>query len=66
MSKKAKPEVNISDFQFKCHWNDAFEDSEFIKTFSTEILENYILKKRWYAGKSSTLKYIDVVDHCKL
>ena len=66
MSKKAKPEVNTSDFQFKCTWDNAFEDEEFIKTFSTEILENYILKKRWYAGKSSTLKYIDVVDHGKL
>ena len=66
MSKKAKPEVNTSDFQFKCKWDDAFEDPEFVKTFSTEILENYILKKRWYAGKSSTLKYIDVVAHCKL
>ena len=66
MSKKAKPVINTSDFQFKCTWATAFEDPEFIKTFSTEILENYILKKRWYAGKSSTLKYIDVVDHGKL
>ncbi|PTX41663.1 maltose alpha-D-glucosyltransferase/alpha-amylase [Christiangramia gaetbulicola] len=66
MTKKAKPEINTSDFQFKCTWEDAFEDQEFIKTFSTEILEDYILKKRWYAGKSSTLKYIDVVDHGKL
>ncbi|MCB7481542.1 maltokinase N-terminal cap-like domain-containing protein [Christiangramia sediminis] len=66
MSKKAKPNVNTSDFQFKNTWDTAFEDQEFIKTFSTEILEDYILKKRWYAGKSSTLKYIEVVDHCKL
>ncbi|MDX1542650.1 MAG: trehalose synthase [Christiangramia sp.] len=66
MSKKLPSNVNTSDFQFKCSWEEAFEDSEFIKTFSTEILEDYILKKRWYAGKSSTLKYIEVVDHCKI
>ncbi|MDR5591929.1 trehalose synthase [Christiangramia sp. SM2212] len=66
MSKKANTNVNTSDFQFKNTWETAFEDQEFIKTFSTEILEDYILKKRWYAGKSSTLKYIEVVDHCKL
>ena len=66
MSKKAKTDVNTSDFQFKCTWEDAFQDAEFVKTFSTEILEDYILKKRWYAGKSSTLKYIEVVDHCKM
>ncbi len=66
MTKKAQPEINTSDFQFKCTWENAFEDQEFIKTFSTEILEDYILKKRWYAGKSSTLKYIDIVDYGKL
>jgi trehalose synthase-fused probable maltokinase len=66
MSKKVKPEVNTSDFQFKCDWENAFKDEVFVKTFSTEILEDYILKKRWYAGKSSTLKYIEVVDNCKL
>lgn len=66
MSKKPASNVHTSDFQFKSKWEQAFEDQEFIKTFSTEILEDYILKKRWYAGKSSTLKYIEVVDHCKL
>ena len=66
MSKKATSQVNTSDFQFKSSWEKAFEDQEFVKTFSTEILEDYILKKRWYAGKSSTLKYIEVVDHCKI
>lgn len=66
MAKKAESKINTSDFQFKCSWEEAFNDQEFVKTFSTEILENYILKKRWYAGKSSTLKYIEVVDHCKL
>ncbi|MCP9199637.1 trehalose synthase [Gramella sp. GC03-9] len=63
MSKPKNTDVQISEFRFKCDWKDAFNDSEFIKTFTTEILVDYILKKRWYAGKSSTLKYIDVVDH---
>lgn len=66
MSDKVIPKVQDSNFRFKCDWEHAFEDSEFIKTFSTEILEDYILKKRWYAGKSSTLKYIEVVDYGKL
>ncbi len=66
MSDKATPKVQDSEFRFKCDWKNALEDSEFVKTFSTEILEDYILKKRWYAGKASTLKYIDVVDHSQL
>jgi maltose alpha-D-glucosyltransferase/alpha-amylase len=53
-------------FVFKTDWKQAFDDAEFIKVFSSDILENYILKKRWYGGKASTLKYIEVVDHFKI
>lgn len=53
-------------FVFKADWKEAFNDAEFIKVFSSDILENYILKKRWYGGKASTLKYIEVVDHFKI
>jgi len=66
MTDKATSDDFNPDFQFKCDWKDAFTDDDFIKTFSTEILENYILKKRWYAGKSSTLKYIEVIEHFRL
>jgi len=53
-------------FIFRADWKKAFEDEEFIKVFASDILENYILKKRWYGGKASTLKYIEVVDHFKI
>lgn len=62
MSEEAVSNMKESEFKFKCEWKSAFEDKNFVKTFSTEILEDYILKQRWYAGKSSTLKYIEVVD----
>ena len=55
-----------SPFVFKTDWKSAFEDEEFIKVFSSDILENYIINKRWYGGKASTLKYIEVVDHFKI
>jgi hypothetical protein len=29
-------------------------------------LEKYIIHKRWYGGKASTLKYIEIVDYFKL
>ena len=66
MTSQNNAELETSDFQFKCEWKNAFEDPDFIKAFSTEILEDYILKKRWYAGKSSTLKYIEVVDYFQI
>ena len=53
-------------FIFKIDWKNAFDDAEFIKVFSSDILENYIINKRWYGGKSSTLKYIEVVDQFKM
>ena len=63
MSTPNNIDAQASEFRFKCEWKDAMENSDFVKTFTTEILIDYILKKRWYAGKSSTLKYIEVVDH---
>lgn len=53
-------------FVFKTEWKNAFADDEFIKTFSSDILENYIINKRWYGGKSSTLKYIEIADYFKI
>jgi trehalose synthase-fused probable maltokinase len=47
-------------------WEDAFENQDFTRIFSSEILEKYIIHKRWYGGKASTLKYIEIVDYFKL
>ena len=53
-------------FVFKTDWKIAFDDADFVKVFSSDILEHYIINKRWYGGKSSTLKYIEVVEHFKM
>src|SRR6478609_7572936 len=63
--KSNKAEIQ-NPFIFHADWKDAFEDEEFIKVFSSDILENYIINKRWYGGKASTLKYIEIVDHFKI
>ena len=55
-----------STFEFKTSWETCFEEDDFVKVFSSDILENYIINKRWYGGKASTLKYIEVVDHFKI
>ncbi len=63
-------DFNIEDlttFEFpNVKWENAFENEEFTKIFSSEILEKYIIHKRWYGGKASTLKYIEIVDYFKL
>lgn len=62
--------INEAEFQnpfvFKTDWKNAFEDADFVKVFSSDILENYIINKRWYGGKASTLKYIEVVEFFKI
>lgn len=51
---------------FHTDWDGALEDENFIKVFAADILENYIINKRWYGGKSSTLKYIEIVHSFKI
>ncbi len=66
----SESKLNLEEYQnpfvFKADWKTAFEDAEFVKVFSSDILENYIINKRWYGGKASTLKYIEVVEHFKI
>jgi len=64
--ENANQDTFTTPFVFKTDWKKAFDDEEFIKVFSSDILENYIINKRWYGGKASTLKYIEVVDHFKI
>lgn len=62
--------INEDEFQnpfvFKTEWKTALDDPDFVKIFSSDILENYIINKRWYGGKASTLKYIEIVDSFKI
>ena len=64
--KNENQDITTEPFVFKTDWKSAFENDEFVKVFASDILENYIINKRWYGGKSSTLKYIEVVDTFKI
>jgi trehalose synthase-fused probable maltokinase len=66
MKKQKSSEPFSTPFIFKTDWLHAFEDEDFLKDFSADILESYIVTKRWYGGKSSTLKYIEVQDVFKI
>jgi len=66
MMKKDNQDDYSTPFIFKTDWKNAFDDHDFLKDFSADILESYIVKKRWYGGKSSTLKYIEVQDYFRI
>jgi hypothetical protein len=43
-------------------WEQLLDDADFKKQLTNDILERYILRQRWYGGKSSTLKYLEISE----
>ena len=55
-----------STYNFDILWEELLESKEFVKTFLSDVLEDYILKQRWYGGKASKLKYIELSEYFKI
>ena len=53
-------------FKYDSNWRDLMKDDEFKNELKEDILESYIIHQRWYGAKSSTLKYIDIIDHFEI
>lgn len=53
-------------FQCNKNWEDILDSNEFIKVFLSDVLEHYIVKQRWYGGKASKLKYIELAEYFKI
>lgn len=51
---------------FNSVWENLMEDQGFVKMFLSEVLEEYIVKQRWYGGKSSKLKYIELTEYFRI
>ncbi|MFB9056846.1 trehalose synthase [Mariniflexile ostreae] len=47
-------------------WKNLLDNTDFVKTFLLEVLEAYIVKQRWYAGKASKLKYIELAEYFRI
>ena len=67
MSKKndiktsALPSLNFDD-----DWEDLLDNKAFVKVFLSDVLGDYILKQRWYGGKASKLKYIELAEYFRM
>lgn len=66
MIEKSTLKSNYAIFSSKNKWEEIIEDKDFIKVFLSEVLEEYIQKQRWYGGKSSQLKYIELSEYFKI
>ena len=65
----AKKDENIAKkapFNFNEKWEDLLENDMFVKVFLSDVLEEYIVKQRWYGGKASKLKYIELAEYFRL
>ncbi|MGB5942614.1 MAG: trehalose synthase [Leeuwenhoekiella sp.] len=49
-------------YKYDSNWEELIENERFQKEFCEDVLEPYILNQRWYGGKASALKYIEIID----
>ncbi len=66
MPDKATKTKMQSTFEFEGVWEDLLDNKDFIQVFLSEVLEDYILKQRWYGGKASKLKYIELSEYFRI
>jgi len=67
MSKKEEIKTTImQSFNFDDNWEELLENKSFVKIFLSDVLGDYILKQRWYGGKASKIKYIELSEYFRL
>ena len=62
MSKKNEESIVQAAYKFNVVWEELLEDEKFIEVFLSDILADYVVKQRWYGGKASKLKYIELQE----
>jgi maltose alpha-D-glucosyltransferase/alpha-amylase len=66
MSDKDANTALKTPFNFNETWEELLDNNEFVKIFLSDILEDYILKQRWYGGKASKLKYVELSEYFRI
>ncbi|WP_299228748.1 trehalose synthase [uncultured Psychroserpens sp.] len=67
MSKKSTKNISLQPpFNFNDRWEELLDNKDFVKVFLSDVLEDYVKKQRWYGGKSSKLKYIELAEYFKI
>ncbi len=66
MADKKQETALQKPYVFDVEWESLMDDKKFISAFLSEILEAYVVKQRWYGGKSSKLKYIELQEYFRI
>ena len=57
---------DIAMFSSTKNWEELIEDKEFVNVLLSDVLEKYLQKQRWFGGKSTKLKYIELTEYFKI
>ncbi|WP_435416274.1 trehalose synthase [Polaribacter aestuariivivens] len=66
MLNKTAENSKTTMFSSNKNWEEIMTDTKFPAVFLSEVLEDYIQKQRWFGGKSSQLKYIELSEYFKI
>lgn len=66
MAKKVAKDVLQPVYSFHESWEQLLDNEAFVKAFLSEVLEEYVAKQRWYGGKSSKMKYIELAEYFRI
>ncbi|PWG04202.1 trehalose synthase [Polaribacter aquimarinus] len=66
MIEKTNSKSNSMLFSSESKWEELIKDKDFVNVFLSDVLEDYILKQRWYGGKSSKLKYVELSEYFRI
>ena len=66
MAEKTFTKSSSPIFSSKNQWEELIKDKDFVNVFLSDVLEDYIQKQRWYGGKSSKLKYIELSEYFRI
>ena len=66
MAKKKQESLLQPPYDFDITWEHILEDTDFVKVFLSDVLEEYVVLQRWYGGKSSKLKYIELQEYFRI
>ena len=66
MSNQRQKTVSDVPFHVDEKWSKLLDNADFVKMFLSKILEDYIVKQRWYGGKANSIKYIELTEYFKI
>lgn len=66
MANKKQESLLQPPYMFDVEWERLLDHQPFINIFLSEVLEEYVLRQRWYGGKSSKLKYVELHEYFKI